>query len=830
MEGLIFFKEPDVVLAEEIRGLRYTSKEKYCALILLILFNNDLRIDDIPRNKAVQEKYEQALNLCGMDTKTAAYLIGDELESLKGFLVKKIKDTYQFYHDFVMEVTTLIVGTDYPKTVIKYADIGFLRTRVRYDTGNKTPDKFTIYLSDRHIDALGERLFSDIFGERLLDVVLNPCLQYESVKMVFEKKLKNNSEKLQMLLKKIELQTDKQKLHQTTTNLHLSKLTFVHLENEVSCLFVLIVFGHTELSLHCLKALKETQVNLTGISLFPAVCCNGSVELFNWFLKNNNECLTEKWEGLSPIHVVTVFHNSEILKQLIEKTTINVNLMIDKTNEPNPSLFSTEKDKEINTDHTKGNSSKTQNNKRKFLKSTKEDISLCLKDQTSSIHIACFDGCNSIVQILLSNGANVNLCDKKGRSPLYRACQNGHDSIVQLLLSNGADINLCEEKGASPLYIASQNGHKSTVQLLLSNGADINLCEEKGASPLDIASQNGHESTVQLLLSNGADINLYEEGASPLYIACENGHDSTVQLLLSNGADINLCMEDTTSPLTAACFDGHENTVQLLLSNGANINLCNTNGAGPLYIACQNGHDSTVQLLLSSGADINLCKTNGAGPLYIACFDGHDSTVQLLLSNGADINLCEEEGASPLYIACFDGHDSTVQLLLSNGADINLCKKNGAGPLYIACQNGHDSTVQLLLSNGADISLCMENGAGPLYIACQNGHHSTVQLLLSNGANINLCLNDKVSPLYIAFKKRHIETVNVLLNNGVDTSLACGWKVNPSLVDCFDKRDSTVDFLLQKENISNNMYDQDSYFSLFVSCQVERVTRLIAKR
>ncbi|XP_065928868.1 uncharacterized protein [Magallana gigas] len=88
-EGLTFFKEPDKVLAEEIRGLRNTTKEKYCALILLILFNNDLRINDIPGNKAVQEKYEHALNLCGMDTKTAAYLIKDELESLKGFLVKK---------------------------------------------------------------------------------------------------------------------------------------------------------------------------------------------------------------------------------------------------------------------------------------------------------------------------------------------------------------------------------------------------------------------------------------------------------------------------------------------------------------------------------------------------------------------------------------------------------------------------------------------------------------------------------------------------------------------------------------------------------------------
>lgn len=86
---------------------------------------------------------------------------------------------------------------------------------------------------------------------------------------------------------------------------------------------------------------------------------------------------------------------------------------------------------------------------------------------------------------------------------------------------------------------------------------------------------------------------------------------------------------------------------------------------------------------------------------------------------------------------------------------------------------------------------------------------------------------DGFSPFYIAFVWRQYKAVNILLNNGVDTSLSCGWEVNPALVDCFDKQDSTVDFLLQKDNILNNMYDPDSYFSLFVSCQVERVTRLI---
>lgn len=46
--------------------------------------------------------------------------------------------------------------------------------------------------------------------------------------------------------------------------------------------------------------------------------------------------------------------------------------------------------------------------------------------------------------------------------------------------------------------------------------------------------------------------------------------------------------------------------------------------------------------------------------------------------------------------------------------------------------------------------------------------------------------------------------------------------INPVLKKCFDKFDSAVDFLLQKNNIRNisNMYDPDSYFSLFVSCYV----------
>nr|XP_034330656.1 uncharacterized protein LOC105344498 isoform X23 [Crassostrea gigas]XP_034330657.1 uncharacterized protein LOC105344498 isoform X23 [Crassostrea gigas] len=521
-----FFEEPVTVLEGEISYFKNKNKEKYLALVLLVLFNNKICIGNLLENKEYTEKFKHGLNLCGFNS-MAPFEVGNNLDSLNEYLVKKVGDTYHFYHDFVMEVTTHVFGTDYPTETIKYADIGFLRRRVKLGNFDKHDDSFTIYLSDKYIEKLGERLYTELFGERVVDVVLNPCLKNEKVIEVLQKKIAGHPENHYMLLKTKKLTIDKQKLDLTSKTVLMNKLEFLELENEVSPLFVLIVFCHTQLSLYCLNFLEQKH---TDNSCFSAVCCNGSTELFNYVCKDNaEESFNKTWGDLCHIHIVSLFHNYDLLYKLI-KEGVHVNKKIDNNS------------------------------------------------------------------------------------------------------------------GLTPLMLAAGNN-----------------------------------------IRENDDYNHRETGA--------------------------------------------------------------------------------------------------------------------------------------------ERRDKTVQLLLSNGADINLCKKDGTSPLFIACQNGHDSTVQLLLSNGADINLRNKNGATPLYIACQNGHNSTVHLLLSNGADINLCTKDKVSPLIYAFVNRHYETVNILLNNGADSSLACGWEVNPALVDCYDKQDCTVVFLLQKGNISNNLYDPDSYFSLFVTNQVERVTR-----
>lgn len=194
-EGLRFFKEPVAVLEEEVRTFRKSSNEKYCALVLLVLFDNALYVKDIKRDKSSKEKFEYALGLCGMDLITSPSFIGDILDSLDGSFVKKIGNLFQFSHDFVMEVTTYVFGSDYPADLIQYADIGFIRRRVKLGYCNEQNNDLSIYIEDKNINDLSRRLFTEIFRERLLDVVLNPSLKNKKVIKIFKNQLEDQPKK-----------------------------------------------------------------------------------------------------------------------------------------------------------------------------------------------------------------------------------------------------------------------------------------------------------------------------------------------------------------------------------------------------------------------------------------------------------------------------------------------------------------------------------------------------------------------------------------------------------------------------------------------------------
>lgn len=89
------------------------------------------------------------------------------------------------------------------------------------------------------------------------------------------------------------------------------------------------------------------------------------------------------------------------------------------------------------------------------------------------------------------------------------ACANGHQIIVDLLLKHGADPNLLNESKNTPLRTyflqpyfldwAALNGRIEVVERLLEAKADPNIKNEFDKIPLEEALQNGFTHVAEVL-------------------------------------------------------------------------------------------------------------------------------------------------------------------------------------------------------------------------------------------------------------------------------------------------------------------------------------------
>ncbi|XP_062597051.1 uncharacterized protein LOC134258501 [Saccostrea cucullata] len=185
--GLDFFKSPKRFIKQEIDIFKRVDKKKLCALILVVAFNNNLKIDTIVRNDDSQEKYKDILEMCELPENTHISIFRSTLQELKGSYVKRVGNSFQFLHDFIMEITTL----DCPQETIQYAESGFLRRRVKIEDDREEEDRdpFTVYLPEEYIDDLVDRFIIDMQTEHIVDVLLNPCLRNKCVIRDFEDKI-----------------------------------------------------------------------------------------------------------------------------------------------------------------------------------------------------------------------------------------------------------------------------------------------------------------------------------------------------------------------------------------------------------------------------------------------------------------------------------------------------------------------------------------------------------------------------------------------------------------------------------------------------------------
>ena len=262
LDQWIFFRESKKVYETEIDILKFADKEKYCGLVCLVLLDNKICSDDLTKNYKL---FKTCLHLCDLSVFTSPVTITHNFELLNGLFLTKIGNSYQFANDFVKQVTSLVFGADYPTETIMYADIGFLRMKVKLGNCFYLTDSIIITLSENY---LVDRFFQEMFKDRFMEVILNPCLRNEKITNGFIRKLEDCPKQLQLMIKEKEIKFTNQEQDYANKKHFLCRLTFLNLERHISPLFALISLGHDRLALFCLRALKQAQQNFRNENMF----------------------------------------------------------------------------------------------------------------------------------------------------------------------------------------------------------------------------------------------------------------------------------------------------------------------------------------------------------------------------------------------------------------------------------------------------------------------------------------------------------------------------------------------------------------------------------
>ena len=790
------------------------GKCKYCALALVIIFNNNLKETYLTgKVQCIQRAIEETCEACYINKGISKLQLKAELDTLEGTYVTKEDGIYHTIHDKLFDFMAYYFGQQMIQCFIDNGDSALIGERFLWKTAELTTNTPSNNCNESNTatDIKGfeesENRFTTLFSDDLLQ-------------MYIERMIKDWSQG-------------------EVANVFCNR-------NMESPLFREIFVIHlNEIELSIQHELSYKTDNITEGTALYYTCYHDDTRLLLWLLNHNDDITKCDNCGLSPLHAACQNGHIDIVKVILRHLPV----VDESRNRIRPRSCMTccfrpaQKRKTLSSKSryvdAYDNSGCTPFYKACWnghlevvckLLEFKVDVNKCKHDGTSPLYIACEGGHLPIVSKLLEYKVDVNKCVGDIISPLHVACQKGYLNVVCKLLEYKSDVNQRKNENTSPLYIACNEGHLQVVCILLEFDADINISHVDGASPLYIACKNGHLQIVRKLLECKADINRTDnDGFSPLYVACRNGHVDIVCTLLEHRADIDLSNNNGVSPLYIACLTGYLQVVCTLLENNAEVNLSNNNGVSPLYIACQKGHLQIVCKLLDYNADTYKCKFNNTSPLCIASQKNHIHIISKLLEANVQLNHYNNSGASPLFIACQKGHYKVVCKLLDYNADINLCNNEGVSPLSIACQEGHLRVVCRLLKTNANVNSSDLDGFSPLHVACQYDLSQVVCKLLENHADVNQGLHDGTSPLYLACQEGHVQIICKLLENKADVNKCNAYGVSPLSIACQEGHLAVVCKMLgHVDNVDIDKCDLDGFSPLHVACQ-EGYSQIVSK-
>ncbi|XP_076086415.1 uncharacterized protein LOC143057068 [Mytilus galloprovincialis] len=178
-----------------------------------------------------------------------------------------------------------------------------------------------------------------------------------------------------------------------------------------------------------------------------------------------------------------------------------------------------------------------------FLQSN-HDVNVSDYYRGPALHIAILENYEDIVDLLLQcSRCDINLKNEELKTPLFIACEQGKQNLVKLLLEKTNTPDIPNSSGQTPLFIACYKGYSEIVLMLVEAESSTSLKDKQERSPLHVACQYNHVKTVQKLLNleDKPDVNTQSNsGQTPLMTAIQYGHNEIIYALLQSECDMNI--------------------------------------------------------------------------------------------------------------------------------------------------------------------------------------------------------------------------------------------------------------------------------------------------
>ncbi|XP_037513549.1 E3 ubiquitin-protein ligase MIB2 [Rhipicephalus sanguineus] len=329
------------------------------------------------------------------------------------------------------------------------------------------------------------------------------------------------------------------------------------------------------------------------------------------------------------------------------------------------------------------------------IASTEDSGGPMVKSELTPLLVACHEGDESLVRMMMTTGADMNEKDKDGDSALHFGAYGNKPDILELLVNFGADINAKNKKGYTALHVAVNKEFVACVRVLTNyiSDLDVNTQDEYGDTPLHDAIRTGNNDIVDLLVNfQTVDFAVKNKrGFNVFHHAALKGNVHAMERLLSKKPElVDSKKGDGYTSLHLAAVNNHYSLAKLLLTKGrCTVDIKNSLQQTALLLAVHQGHCELTELLVEAGADINQPDNDGDTPMHMSLMKRTNVKVAAVSSSKAPIirrivnDLPSSE--SNLALACF---------LASRGGDLHKKNKKGLTPLAIA---GDLKSVERLL-------------------------------------------------------------------------------------------------------------------------------------